>query len=252
MFWNIQIPNIELQPVENALIEIAGCRQMKLMDSPNQPADWKIVIHRGSGDWVSIYDTQFSNIKSTTSHLSKLLESKGLGIFINSPWEWGFWVADCGELKAAYRWEIPDQSYRDDRILANLEEGRLAKLGLKLPKKAEVKISKLRDSNRRLRSSDPHVELNYRAKISDGDLLPPLPQMDPELPRILSRTFPGRPASRFRNILGKPKMDVDQMAAEFSGFLEIEGAFRNYDQFNDLTEPTFLRNSRRLNFFLSQ
>jgi hypothetical protein len=231
MFRNIHVFQATPNQISEAIIDIAGRRNITAI-APSDTAVWKVLISTESSQWISVFDNQPDKLRESASDLSVLTSKTSLAISIDLPLEWNFWVFSSGDLACKYAWSIPpaDDS-QTGNALKNLTAGKLRDLGIDLPARMRKRMNGS-DENRGaqiIHSSDPHVELHFRKKISDSKLAPPEPELAPELPKILSTLFAERTAARFRKILGIAHLSVENMAAEFTSYLEINQAFATFD-----------------------
>jgi hypothetical protein len=239
MYWSFHIFQGEAKLISAALTEIAAMRGLKPATIHDEKSVWKGIILSDSVEWVSVFDNQSGRLKGTCQDLSGHTGLPVLAIRIDLPYEWGFFAASGGAIAARYLWSIPEEFMGTEASVHDLEKQKLESLGVKIP---GILIG-----GKRIASSDPHVELHYRKKLSQ-DLAPPPPELVPELPKIMSKLFPERPAARFRKILGESHLTVEAMAAEFTSCMEITHAFDSYETLKQTPADSHLRDAGGLFF----
>jgi hypothetical protein len=227
MYCSIHLWNTSMDIVREILLDYSVKQQGKSPGiSEKRSSRNQVIVVPEENGLVSIFPDNPNSIRNLTVEISTGTDSPVIGITIQFPCEWNMFAAQHAKLRVQYHWAVSCDAETDDGVLAEIETDRLKALGLVIPD--DLKSRSTRGKTKRIRSGDPHVELHYREKMSDGNLTPQHPEMDPEIPKILSGMFPGSVAARFRNILGKPHLSVEQMAAEFTTYLQISSAFTAY------------------------
>ncbi|MBN1355888.1 hypothetical protein JXA40_06405 [bacterium] len=224
-YWNIHTRNLNRQAAHEILLDFAAKRMHTDPQSRIRSSFRAAGISTPTG-WLSLFPEERESVKALTVEISGGCGGPAVGLLINLPDDWRFFAASRGSICVDYHWVFPTRLRQIERDLVRMEAERLKSLGLKWPDRGPVDNGPVRT---RLRISDPHVELRYREKLSGDEWDHLRPDLEPETPGVLSRLFPGCPAARFRNILGRLHLSVEQMAAEFTSYIEILHAFSRYD-----------------------
>ncbi len=180
-------------------------------------------------NWTSVIlhpETRLTEIASTLTHR----KDRGcLAMQICLPDEWTLHLFDCGNPTGRYSWLLPEQ-FHDEQLFENLsrlERLKLQDLGMEI---SVHENSLLKSGESRINSQDPHLEMSYRARISEDDLIPPVPQLDDELPERIVRVCGRGRKAKIRKILGRPHLSIAHMISAFAGHMNIETAFLSYEE----------------------
>ncbi len=231
-FWNIHIYHAEIQSAVETLTDIASRRGLKPVETASGEWIWEMFIHSDSPSWISIFDNEPQNLKNLTLDISNSMPEPVIGLMMNLPVDWGFYLALQGELLGSFSWQVPVPEVDEESMMDTLETQRLVDLGVLIPSQTnQPLLRKRRTHNARIESNDPYLKMKYRARISNNQLLPPTPDLDPALPKKLAELFSMISMARFRKILGQPHLGVQQMVAEFSSHLELPGVFCDLDAY---------------------
>lgn len=235
MFRTVHVLTSETERIEEWVNEIArrrGC------DSPSEhaPVEARLSITTVYGesdfDWITFIETPSAGIKRLVSDLAAITDSLTLGLSIEPDVEWSFRAMTGLNLLGDFHWTAPAEELQNlDEEVGKRENRKLEDLGI-CTQSGHPGLEKLNQrmlSRSRIQSSDPHVELKYRARLSNSELVPAIPELSEELPVNLARNLPGSSAARFRRILGKPHLTVVQMAAEFAHYIHLPDPFRNVE-----------------------
>ncbi len=230
-FRNIHLFQADLDKATDAIVDFAADIGLVPMETEMEIPRSGSFLAVKNGEWISIFYTVRLALKKATAALSFLTQHPALGLDIHLPDAWDFLVAEQGDIIGAYNWCCdPGEIVEADRLRA-LERKRLENLGLgNMPKGANLLRELLKSGKKaRIRSSDPYVELQYMKRIAGEEVERFAPELDAALPGKLAKVFPGKRAAGFRRILGKPHLSVEQMVAEFCGFMELEFVFESFD-----------------------
>jgi len=184
----------------------------------DRPVRWKVGIYRASPYWITVIDSS-NNPRGTAAALAHELRVFAIGMMVDDPMAWCFTAFHHDDLVGSYRWKIPLEILAESRKkIREYEEKRLVELGLEDLSRMK---SKMNERGRRVVSSDPHVELNYRLKVIGDDIEIPPPRLSPEIPAQLHRITGMSTPARLRKILGTVQLDVSATATEFCAALQL-------------------------------
>ncbi|GEM_PF-6392398 len=233
MFRNVHVLTNDYERIEEWVIEIARRRgYTERIEQTSDEAKMYITTIFGESDidWITFFETPSTGIRHLIADLAAITDSLTLGISIEPDVEWSFRIMRGMNLIGDFHWAAPlEEMHNLDDAVGKLENKKLEDLGI-VTQSGLSGLEKLNQrmlSRSRIRSSDPHVELEYRARMSNGKLIPTIPELPEELPALLARHLDGSSAARFRRILGKPHLNVVQMAAEFAHYIHLPDPFRN-------------------------
>lgn len=231
MFGNVHVATDQINDVDDWMISIAAQRgKITLLSTSDSKECWSVIAARSKCDsqWITLYDSMPRNIRQFAAETAAVSGCVTIGIMIDPLQEWSFRLIEGPNALGEFHWIAPVAELKKlESSVIEIEKQKLVDLGLHIRSSCSG-LAKLKEriaSKQRIESSDPRVEIGYRARISRNELLPPAPELDDELPAILARTIPGTRASRFRKMLAKPHLTVEQMAAEFAHYLEITDPF---------------------------
>ncbi|MBN1552209.1 hypothetical protein JW979_12115, partial [bacterium] len=228
---NLYLWRTHLPELVEGIFNFMSKRGWKKMEGTDfSKAECEVIIAPDGEDWTAIFVSPLNMLSNLAQSLTFETDQSGLVLEMDIPTSWKFLVLKGGDVITQYSWEIPAEILEKQTDVASLEIKKLRSLGITLSesKHAKKKGSCSR-SDQHIASSDPHVELSYRKKISNGLLVPPDPEMSPELPKLLSVCFPDLSVSRFRKILSKPHLTIENMIAEFTNYLGINRVFRRFE-----------------------
>ena len=184
-----------------------------------------------SDPWQTILFPDQIHLKEMAAALTYQTKKGCIATNIDLPSSWEMYLYCNGNFSGYFEWTVPEKYFSENirEEISNYEKKRLSQLGIYFGsdigggKKSKRKIGKIE-------SQDPYMELEYRARISDSELIPPPPELDDDLPDKICRTFNTGKKAKLKKILGMSHLTTEHMISEFAMHLGIDNAFLNYQE----------------------